>query len=246
MSIIPKTIHYCWFSKNEMPLKLQKYVEGWKNILPDYEFILWNEDNYDIQKNNYIKEAYNHKKWAFASDYVRLDALNQYGGIYLDTDIELLKSFNTLLKNEAFVAFESRYKVGSAVIGSTKQNPWLNCLLNMYQDKNFINQDGTIDTTPNTDLITNLMTKNWDLKLNNHLQELDYITVYPRDYFYPKHVTTKKLTLTDNTYCIHHWENSWGENNPNNLKTNIKKTMYFILGETITEETLKLIKKAKQ
>lgn len=245
MNIIPKTIHYCWFGQNEIPIKLQKYVEGWKKSLPDYEFILWNEDNYNIQKNDYIKEAYANKKWAFVSDYVRLDALNQHGGIYLDTDIELLSSFDSLLINEAFIGFESRYKVGSAVIGSTKQNPWINSLLDQYQNKNFI-QNGKLDTTPNTDIITRQMIKKYDLKLNNRLQYLDFVTVYPRDYFYPEHLITHKLNLTDNSICIHHWENSWGKNNTNPIKNNLKKTIYFFLGETITEEAFKIIKKAKQ
>ena len=154
----------------------------------------------------------------------------------------MLNSFDSLLINEAFIGFESRYKVGSAVIGSTKQNPWLDCLLDMYQNKHFISQNGKIDTTPNTDIITRQMINKYNLKSNNRLQYLDSVTVYPRDYFYPEHLITHKLTLTNNSICIHHWENSWG-NNTNRIREKLKKTIYFFLGETITEETFKLIKK---
>ena len=127
--MIPKKIHYCWFGKNEMPLKMQKYVDNWKVLLPDYEIVRWDENNFDVSSVDFTDEAYNHKMWAFVSDYVRLKVLYEQGGIYLDTDVELLKNFDHLLDNDAFVGFESRYNLGSAVVAGQSGNLWIKSLL---------------------------------------------------------------------------------------------------------------------
>lgn len=122
--MIPKIIHYCWFSDpSEYPEDTKKCMATWKQVLPDYEFIHWNADNFDVSECAYAAEAYQMKKYAFASDYVRLKVLYEYGGIYLDTDIEVMKSFNDLLNNKAFTCFEDDRRIAAFIFGSEKGNP---------------------------------------------------------------------------------------------------------------------------
>lgn len=239
MSNIPKTIHYCWFGNNDMPLKLKKYVDGWKDKLHDYEIVLWNEDNINIRDNDFISEAYDNEMWAFVSDYVRLLVLYEHGGIYLDTDVELLSNFDHLLDNDSFVGFESRYNLGSAVIGSKKDNQWIRDLLEVYNGKHFIDLNGELDKTPNTKYFTDVTVDRYGLKLNNKLQYLNNLTVYPRDYFYSENLYTHKTKMTDNSICIHHWEASWCKDKVPTIKSEIRKILYALLGETITEEAYK-------
>ena len=115
--MIPKIIHYCWFGYNKKPELIEKCIESWHKFLPDWEFREWNESNYNVNKNEYIKEAYKQKKWAFVSDYARFDILNQYGGVYLDTDVELLKPISDeILQHEAFTGFQSNNRVNPGLI----------------------------------------------------------------------------------------------------------------------------------
>lgn len=243
MKNIPKTIHYCWFGKNTMPLNLKKYVDNWKNILTNYEIVEWNENNFDIKKLPFTEEAYESKMWAFVSDYVRLYALYNYGGIYLDTDMELINNFDRLLDNEAFCGFESRYYLGSAVIGSKKGNLWIKDIMDIYQGKHFINSDGTLDKTPNTRFITDITEQNYKLKLNNKYQRLSKVTVYPRDYFYPESLYSHKTKITNNSIGIHHWNGSWCSEQVPTFKTKIHSFMYSTLGDTITEVIYKEYRK---
>ena len=120
--MIPKVIHYCWFGKNPLPDDAKKCIESWKKYCPDYEIIEWNESNYDITKNKYMESAYKEKKWAFVSDYARVDVIYQYGGIYLDTDVEVKKSFNDLLDNDSIWGFEEKNFIATSTIGACKKN----------------------------------------------------------------------------------------------------------------------------
>ena len=240
MSIIPKTIHYCWFGKNEMPLELKKYVDGWKDKLHDYKFILWDENSFNIRENDFVSEAYDNKMWAFVSDYVRLMALYENGGIYLDTDVEVINSFDRILNNDAFAGFESRYNLGSAIVGSKKNNKWIKNLLDIYNDKHFIKEDGKLDKTPNTKYFTDITVSDYGLKLNNKLQHLNNVTIYPRDYFYSENLYTRKTKMTDNSICIHHWNGSWVDDKTPTIKSKIRNLLYATLGDTITEEAYKV------
>lgn len=212
MSTIPKVIHYCWFGGKDKPDLVIKCISSWREYLSDYKIVEWNETNFDVLCNDYCKEAFNAKKWAFITDYVRLYVLYNFGGIYMDTDVEVLKNFDDLLQNDAFIGFENYSQFQSALIGAKKNNKWIKFLLTYYHDRHFINDDFSFDMTPNVSIITNLSFQKYEIRLNNSLQKVENeFVVYPKDYFCPKDYVTGKIILTDNTYTIHHFAGSWLE-----------------------------------
>lgn len=209
MQKIPKIIHYCWFGNGEKSELAIKCISQLIKKFPEYEIIEWNESNFDIKSNKYVNEAYNSKKYAFVSDYVRLFVLYNYGGIYLDTDVEVLKSFDKFLELDGFVGFEDTELVSTAVIGCKKNNYIIKILLDSYKERLFI-QDGKMNETTNVRIFTNILL---DLGLiqNNTLQNLceGEISIFPVEYFSPLKIGTKKPKLTDNTVTIHWFEGSW-------------------------------------
>lgn len=208
--MIPKIIHYCWFGGNPLPEKDKKCIESWKKFCPDYQIIEWNESNFDVNCCQYVKEAYEAKKWAFVSDYARIYALYTMGGIYLDTDVELLKSFDKFLFHTAFTGFESTQYPFTAVVGSEPQGQFVNDILKSYDNRTFILSDGEYDTTTNTESVKNLLVNNFNIKQDNTFQEVSqYITIYPNDYFCPKSYYDGKVYLTKNTTAIHWYNGSW-------------------------------------
>lgn len=209
MSKIPKIIHYCWFGGSELPQKARACIDSWKRYMPTYEIIEWNESNYDIGKCKYIKEAYEAKKWAFVSDYVRLDVIYQYGGIYLDTDVEIVRSFESLLENEAFIGFDDDNLLNTGMgFGAAPKNKIIEANKRVYEELTFKNEDGDYNmiTCP---YITSEVVKKFGGNLDNTFQKLDGITLYPRDYFCPLNYYTGKLNITNNTYSIHQYSMSW-------------------------------------
>ena len=151
--MIPKIIHYCWFGNNPKDEQTLKYIEGWKKLLPDYELREWNEKDLSKVNNKYVEEAYQSKKWAFVSDYFRLYALYNEGGIYFDTDVEVRKSFDEFLNLDFFIGselFEKNKQIGKAVIGAKVKSPIIERLLKEYDDISFIMKDGSFDCVPNT------------------------------------------------------------------------------------------------
>jgi hypothetical protein len=210
--MIPKILHYCWFGRNPYTPLVQKCMASWKEHLPEYELIEWNEDNFDINCNLYIKEAYEAKKWAFVSDYARLHALYNNGGVYLDTDIEVLKPIDRFLDHTAFSGYESEHIIASAIIGAEKGHPWIKPLLDDYAGRRFIKADGTYDQTANVIPITARTVEKYGLTLNNRMLIFgDNIAIYPTEYFCPLDFKTRKLNITENTYIIHHFYASWWE-----------------------------------
>ena len=208
-SKIPKIIHYCWFGHNPLPPIAIKCIDSWKNTLPEYEIKEWNESNFDLESNTYIKQAYDCKKWAFVTDYIRLKVLYEYGGIYMDTDVEVLKPLDSFLKLPAFSGFESIDKIETGIIGAVKENKWVKELLEDYDYRTFLKLDGSYDLTPNVDIITNITKMRYSIKLDNSLQHLDDVSFYPYDWFCAKNFETGKITKTENTYTIHHFSGSW-------------------------------------
>lgn len=209
MEKIPKVIHYCWLSGEEFPELIQKCIDSWKRKLPDYEIKCWNTENFDVNICQYTREAFQAKKYAFVSDYVRLYALYQDGGIYLDSDIEVLKSFDELLENKAFTGFEKNDgTVAAWIFGSVKENPIFKDFLDYYQNRPFILKNGEYDLTPNPIPITDICVKH-GLLLNGKKQRLDHITVYPKDYFCPYNRATEELNITENSYTIHYFNGAW-------------------------------------
>lgn len=205
---IPKTIHFCWLSGEEYPELVQKCMDSWKKKLPDYTIKCWNKQNFDVNICQYTKEAFQEKKYAFVSDYVRLYALYNEGGIYLDSDIEILKSFDDLLENPAFTGFENNHSVAAWIFGSEKGNPLFKEFLEYYDNRAFICSDGTYDLTPNPVPITNKCVEK-GLKLNGSTQRLDNITIFSQDYFCPYNRATEELNITNNTYSIHYFNGAW-------------------------------------
>lgn len=208
--MIPKIVHYCWFGRKKKPRLVRKCIASWKKLLPDYEFFEWNEDNFDINMFEYAKEAYNKKKYAFVSDVARLYALQNFGGIYMDTDVELLKPLDIFLKHCAFCGFESENFLSTAIIGAEKESKWINDCWNLYYGRHFLSNDGTLDMSPNVRLFTRLVKEKVNLRFDNSFQNYDgYLSIYPMDYFSPLDCETRKLRKTSRTVCIHHFEGSW-------------------------------------
>lgn len=207
--MIPKIIHYCWFGRGEKPELALKCIESWKKYLPDYELNEWNEDNFDISQNRYVREAYDNRKFAFVTDYVRLYALYIEGGIYMDTDVEVLGNFDKFLHHHAFSGFETDGNVPTGMMAAEKGSVWAKELLDQYQDRAFVQPDGSFDMTTNTTVITNYMISK-GLILNNQYQDFpELCTMYPSAYFCPKDHRTGKIRCTKNTVCIHHFAGSW-------------------------------------
>lgn len=210
--MIPKIIHYCWFGGNEKPKSVIKMINSWKKHCPDYEIKEWNESNFDININQYCKEAYQSGKWAFVSDVARLYALYTEGGIYLDTDVEVVKSLDSLLNNDTFMGFEGTQLVATSCIGASKKHPFIDLFLNSYSERVFI-QNNKLDTLPNVEVLTQLLIEQYGLKLNGDCQKLDTIKIYSKEYFSPYDYINGKLNKTDNTYTIHWFSQSWIKRN---------------------------------
>lgn len=206
---IPQVIHYCWFGGKEKPDIVKKCINSWENHLPDYKFIEWNEESFNINSNKYVKEAYESKKFAFVSDYVRVHALYNLGGIYLDTDVEVFKSFNDILHHDSFWGFEQENYIATSTIGSSKENKLIKVFLDFYKEKSFINENGDHDELTNVAIITKIL-KNSGLKLNGEYQEVEGIgTFYPQSYFSPYDYINCRKLITKNTYAMHLFYKSW-------------------------------------
>lgn len=207
--MIPKKIHYCWFGGNPLPKDAQKCIASWRKYLPDYEIKEWNESNFDINSNQYVKEAYENRKFAFVTDYIRLFALYHEGGIYMDTDVEVLKSYDAFLNHRAFSGFENNNYVPTGMMASERHGKWVEELLAEYNDRTFVKDDGSFDTTTNTVTITNNMIRHGLLQNNTYQDFPGLVTMYPADYFCPKDHATGLIHLTENSVCIHHFACSW-------------------------------------
>lgn len=208
--MIPKIIHYCWFGRGEMPTLAKKCIASWKKFCPDYELRLWNEDSFDVNSHPFVKEAYEARKFAFVTDYVRLWALVKEGGIYMDTDVEVLKPLDEFLHHPAFSGFESAEIVPTGIMASEKGGMWAKKQLSHYDGRHFLKEDGTPDLTPNTKIITESMVAE-GFVLNNEIQDFKgEIVMYPNDWFCPKNGETGVIEITSNTRTIHYYAGSWG------------------------------------
>ncbi len=207
---IPKKIHYCWFGGNPLPESALKCIESWKKYCPDYEIIEWNESNFDVNQNDYVREAYESKKYAFVADCARLYVLKNYGGIYMDTDVEVLKSLDRFLNNKAFSGLETSCTISTSIIGAEKESSWISYLLSYYYNSHFILEDGSMNFTTNVQTITNMTKEKYKVDLVGNLLDIkDVVAIYPKEYFCPKEYETGKIRITNNTYTIHHFDASW-------------------------------------
>lgn len=207
--MIPKKIHYCWFGRGPMPPMAQKCIESWHRFMPDYEYKLWNEDNFDVNSVPYVKEAYEARKFAFVTDYVRLYALFTEGGIYMDTDVEVLKPYDDLLELTAFTGYEGSKFLPpvTGTMASVAGGEWVQEQLAAYDGAHFLLPDGSLDMKTNTVRISEIM-KAGGFKQDGKKQVYKGMYIFPVEYFCPRQ-TTGEFLLTDDTYCDHHFMGSW-------------------------------------
>lgn len=208
--MIPKKIHYCWFGRGQMPELAMNCIQSWKKYLPDYEFVMWNEDNFDITSNRYVQEAYESRKYAFVTDYVRLYALYHHGGIYMDTDVEVMQPLDKFLEHGAFTGCEDDMMCVTGTMASEKGHKWIQKLLLDYNDRSFILPDGSFDKTPNTKVITDFTINEYGWLPKNKYQSLkDGLSIYPFEVFCAKEWRTGALRISEATYTVHHFSASW-------------------------------------
>lgn len=208
--MIPKIIHYCWFGGKPKPADVKAYIESWHKYCPDYQIKEWNESNFDPNENIYCKEAYEAKKWAFVTDYVRLKALYEEGGIYMDTDVEVVKPLDDLLVYDAFSGYESVNHILTGTMAACQHNEWIGMLLKNYDNRHFIRPDGSFDTTTNVITITDLTVRKYKLELQG--QKVIFgrnMAILPFDYLCAKSQNDGKIYRSENTYTIHHFKGSW-------------------------------------
>ncbi len=223
---IPRVIHYCWFGRQEMPVQYKEWIESWKHYCPGYEIIEWNEENYDVHKCTYISQAYKMKKWAFVSDYARIDIINEYGGVYLDTDVELIKNIDKLLMNDSFCGFESdKYVAYGLGFGAKKQNKIVREIKEYYDNAEFVLKDGTINQINCPAIQTEIM-KKYGLVCNGEFQIVGGMAVFPPRVLCGMSPYSFRIErdLAD-TYAIHHFVGSWLDNNQkkNTMISRMKK-----------------------
>ncbi len=251
---IPKVIHYCWFGGNPLPDEYKNYIESWKKFLPDWEIKRWDESNFDFNECEYVKEAYNAKKWAFVSDYARIKIIYENGGIYFDTDVELIKPIDDIIEKGAFMALEKmdikRGAKNDKVIGinlglgfgSPAKLGVYEQVLDYYKDLHFVRPDGSYDQTTIVEHVSGIFNK-LGYDGTDTMQTVAGVNLYPSEYFSPIDCATGKKTLTDNTVSIHHYSASWADDKLK-LKNKIKK----LLGPAITGFVIsikRLLKKEK-
>ena len=210
--MIPKIIHYCWFGGNPLPELAVKCINSWKKYLPDYEIVEWNESNYDVRKISYIAQAYDAKKYAFVSDYARFDILYQFGGIYFDTDVEVIKDMSDILANGAYAGIESSGK-GAALntglgLASPVASPILKEILKSYENDQFLNNDNSLNLTTVVTRVSNIFEK-YGFTDESKIQNVAGFTIYPEEYFCPINPATGVMNITENTRTIHHYAATW-------------------------------------
>lgn len=231
--MIPKIIHYCWLSDEHYPFLVEKCIESWKLLLPEYTFILWNKEQIDIYSNLWLKQAYENRKYAFAADYIRFYALYHYGGIYLDADVEVLKSFTPLLNSEQFIGREVSGDIEAAVMGAAKGLAWVKDCLDYYENRSFIKTNGKFDMRPVPLLVSDVISPK-------------DIVVMPFYYFSPKDYNTGEMMVSNETYCIHHFDGKWIQKG---VKYKIKRLLHKLfclsIGRTGHDKLVKIIRNFK-
>ncbi len=206
--MIPKIIHYCWFGQNPYPPMVAKCINSWKKFCPDYEFVCWNEKNFDVNMYAYAKEAYALKKWAYVSDVARLYAVNKMGGVYLDTDVELIKPLESLLQYTSFWGFENKTSVATGLgFGAEQNHKLVGELLNDYaRRESLFDKDGML--LPCT-VINQPIFEKFGVVINGEKQKINGDIFLPTDYLCPINFLTGKMRKTENTISIHHYAASW-------------------------------------
>lgn len=241
--MIPKIIHYCWLSEEPVPSKLQRYIKGWKEKLPDYELMLWDFDRFDIHSSLWVKQAFEAKKYAFAADYIRLYALYHYGGIYLDSDVEVIKTFDDLLERDFILGYDPTdldislfenipqksysaclpFHIEAAIMGAVPKASWVGRALKYYDGRSFNPQQRRC-LRPLPSIISEV--------LNIEFDDVQWKLVLPKDYLSPKEFKDGKIYSTSHTYCVHHFAGSWIPAREKRYKK-LKQVFTFLLGRRL-------------
>lgn len=225
--MIPKVIHYFWFSKKDIPDNLKKCISNWKSKCFGYDIVRWDENNYDITKNDYVRHAYELGKWSFVSDYARLDILYNYGGFYLDTDVELLKSLDSLRKQGAFCGVEKWGNINTGgCCGAIKHHKMIGKMLEYRENIKFNKDDFRIETNGFYETIPFL---ELGMKINNTVQRINNMTIFPSDFFHPYDYMSGQTVLTSNTFSIHHFDGGWMKEESLKNRQNTEKAYKEIL-----------------
>ena len=240
--MIPKKIHYCWFGRGEKPAIIKKCIKSWKKYCPDYEIIEWNEDNFDINGNSWTKQAYENKKYAFVADFVRLDVLQKYGGIYFDTDQELLKNIDSFLSHKMFLGFQNPREISAGIIGAVPNHELVNQWKDYYVKKDYVAEiDSGIANTVFMDETLHKI----GMVLSDEIQYLDNVTVYPQTYFCPTSCLTVENCISENTVSIHHFMGSWRteKGRRDMQRQKFHSTLFYRVYEQIAAYPIALYKK---
>ena len=224
-----KTIHYCWFGNSEKPKLVKKCIASWERNLPGYEIKEWNESNSDLESCDFVKEAYKDRNFAFVSDYIRAKALYNEGGIYFDTDVEVLKSFDNFLNDEFFAGFEEKNYVGTCVMGSAPGTELLKEYISHYENAKYFNSDGSKYTDTNVLLLTRLLEERGLIRDDSEQTVDGYIKIYPRTYFSPYDYINGINYITDNSHAIHHFALLWLPKRTR-IKSAVKRKIIKLIG----------------
>lgn len=228
--MIPKVIHYCWFGGKPLPELALKCINSWKHFFPDYEIKEWNESNFNLECCDYVKEAYKEKKWAFVSDYVRFWVLYKYGGLYFDTDVEVIKDMKDIVAQGAFMGCEEKNTCNPGLgIGAVPGLSFYKEILDDYETAHFIKQDGTYNYMTVVDRTTNML-KKYNFKESNAIQLIKDIYIYPPEYFCPLDYTTGNLNVTENSRSIHWYDASWLDQRMQLRRKRVEKIRNYVKG----------------
>lgn len=246
--MIPKIIHYCWLSNDPFPKLISDCILSWKKNLPDYEFVLWDTNKFNLEDHLWVKQAFEAKKYAFAADYIRLYAVYHYGGIYLDTDVEVKKSLDDLLHLPYFIGTEGDGIIEAGVFGAEKNADWINDCLSYYDGKTFRNSDGSFNTLTlprimmqqvQSKRMIHLISKEEIALVSQLLISKDELFLFPKEYFCAKNLGTGMLENTSETYTIHHFAMSWIPFKRKFL-ANFKRKLMRIFGVTFITKLIHL------
>lgn len=237
--MIPKIIHYCWFGGNPLPKDAEKYIRSWSKFLPEYEIKRWDETNFDVNSISYTREAYKAGKYAFVSDYARFWILYNYGGLYFDTDVEVIRSLDDIIQSGPFMGVEQQSDdlitvAPGLCLGAEMHNELFADLIKYYSNASFIHPDGSLCLTNVVEITTEFL-KEGQLRNTDEIQQCCGFNIYPKDYFCPKDYSTGKLKITSNTRTIHHYAESWLPRS-----TRIKNAIGRIVGQDILRALVKI------
>lgn len=244
--MIPKKIHYCWFGRNPLPESAQKCIASWRKYLPDYEIIEWNEDNFDVNSIPYTAQAYAAKKYAFVSDYARFKILYEHGGLYFDTDVEVIRSLDDIIAAGSFMGFEidpdGKEYCGAVApglcLGASPNMDLYSEILDTYNSFNFLNEDGSQNLKTVVLYITEILEQR-GLSSSKGIQQIDDLTIYPKEYFNPLDSLTGRLKTTPNTRSIHWYSMSWLDSSP--LRRKLSRLLHRFISPEFTSRIRKWV-----